>query len=146
VVEVFGLRNPFGREEIGGKMEKGSVSSHTWDVVALLGAYDEVLQRDGKGEVVNVLREWRKWVLGFVYGDGEGSEEGMECEFGCEWDEENGRAVMVDEKGLRRVGRDEYMSEDGGRRRKLREIAEREKGVEGLDWLWEGVCRSWLDE
>ena len=62
------------------------------------------------------------------------------------WVATEGKALRVTNGGLNIQGEKEYMEEEnGGRRRKLLEIVEREKGAEGWDYAWESCCRSWLD-
>ena len=50
---------------------------------------------------------------------------------------------MVDKEGCEVVGREFYMGPDT-RRGKLLALAEEERGEEGADLLWDGVCRRFL--
>lgn len=127
-LQIFDLPNPF---DAGGSLAKDRFATHTWDIVALLGKYDDQL----KPETLEILRNWRDKVLDFVY----------EEEPWIEWDEKNGKALRVSKQGVKVEGVEGYLEEEEGRRRNLTEIAKDEKGEDGLDFLWEGVCRQWLD-
>ena len=56
-LQVFDLGNPFE-----GPLEKGEFATHTWDIVALLGAYEERLSELYKG----VIAGWRDRLLDFI--------------------------------------------------------------------------------
>jgi len=127
--QVFDLKNPFGA---GGPLPKDRFATHTWDIVAFLGCYDELLP----DEMVAVIQEWRDRILRFMC-DGD--------EPWDEWDETDGKALRVDRDGTRVETRESYLSEDCDRRKRLLELASRENGQDGCDFLWEGVCRTWLD-
>ncbi|KAI1609734.1 Alpha/Beta hydrolase protein [Exophiala viscosa] len=129
-LQIFDLKNPFDE---GGALPKNKFATHTWDIVALLGCYDDLMDK----KQVQVIQHWRSRLLDFVYEKDDG--------IWAEWDEQKGTALKVTAEGLHMQGKREYMGEDGGRRKKLLKIAEREKGSEGRDFLWEGVCRKWLD-
>lgn len=128
-LQVFDLENPF---DAGGSLPKDRFATHTWDIVALLGCYDELLTP----ETLEVVQGWRDRMLRFVC---EGDEPWDQ------WDEGDGKALRVSKAGTTVESKKEYMGEDGARRRKVMEIAMREGGDTGADYLWEGVCRTWLD-
>jgi len=87
-------------------------------------------------KMVAVIQEWRDRILRFMC-DGD--------EPWDEWDETDGKALRVDRDGTRVETRESYLSEDCDRRKRLLELASRENGQDGCDFLWEGVCRTWLD-
>jgi len=83
--------------------------------------------------MVAVIQEWRDRIL---------------CDGDEPWDERDetdGKALIVDRDGTRVETRESYLSEDCDRRKRLLELAIRENGQDGCDFLWEGVCRTWLD-
>ena len=122
--QVFELGNPFE-----GPLEKGRFASHTWDVVALLGAYEERLEEG----YVDVIREWRERYIRYIV-DGE-----------APWprfDQGTGQMLIVPNGGgLAAVTTLDHVLAQ--RRGTLLELARRE-GPDGADILWEGVCRRWL--
>lgn len=125
-LQLYDLKNPF---DAGGHLAKDKFATHTWDIVSLLGCYDDLVE-----DKLAVIQDWRDKLLGFIYGDEP-------------WDEydKDGRALRVDHRGIAVETVEGYMGEDHGRRKRLVDLAEREKGVDGRDLLWEGVCRKWLD-
>ncbi|KIV82195.1 hypothetical protein PV11_04322 [Exophiala sideris] len=129
-LQIFDLKNPFNN---GGALPKNEFATHTWDIVALLGRYDELV---GK-KYMDVIQNWRARILDFVYEKDDGVWD--------EWEEQMGKALRVTAEGLQVQDKEKYMAENGGRRKKLLDIAEKEKGKDGRDFLWEGVCRKWLD-
>ncbi len=134
-LQIFDLKNPSNKSNgAGGALPKDQFATHTWDIVSLLGYYDDWLDT----RMLDVVRQWRDRILDFVY---EGDEKSWPA-----WDDTDGKALRVTKEGLRVDGKDQYMNtEDGGRRKKLFEVAQREKRDQGADHLWEGVCRRWLD-
>ena len=124
------MKNPF---DDGGSLPKNEFATHTWDIVALLGKYDELLDE----KKLDTIRRWRDMILKFVYEE--------EDWFWPEWSKEEGTALRVGEVALDVLKKEDYMEEDGKRRYRLLELAKKEKGEEGWDYLWEGVCRRWLD-
>ncbi|KAJ9635992.1 hypothetical protein H2199_008347 [Coniosporium tulheliwenetii] len=120
---LFDLGNPFD-----GPLEKGKFATHTWDIVALLGAYEDRSSQDYKDHI----RDWRSRITKFVYG---------EKPWG-EWDAKEGKAFIICNDGTRMESNQDYLGET--RRGKLLKIAEKEAGEEGWDLLWEGVCRRFL--
>ena len=81
-----------------------------------------------------MIREFRERVLRYV-ANGE--------EPWPAWTAEEGLALLVDKEGCEVVGREFYMGPDT-RRGKLLTLAEEERGEEGADLLWDGVCRRFL--
>ena len=122
---IFDLRNPFV-----GLLPPRECATHTWDIVALLGSCEDRLDEAYKA----VIREFRERVLRFV-ANGE--------EPWPAWTAEEGLALLVDKEGCEVVGREFYMGPDT-RRGKLLALAEEERGEEGADLLWDGVCRRFL--
>ncbi|KAL8689088.1 MAG: hypothetical protein Q9218_005157 [Villophora microphyllina] len=122
--QLFDLPNPFE-----GYLPPERYTTHSWDIVALLGAYDGRLSM----EYLNVIKQWRSTIIEY-------------CVSGKEpW------ATYQDEKGM-------YVGKDGlelkalktipgaERRQRLGEIANDVHADKGLDLLWESVCRRWLDK
>lgn len=122
---LFDLGNPFE-----GHLPAGQYATHTWDIVALLGTCEERLD----GGYRSVIGDLRARVLRYV----SSGEEPWDA-----WTEEEGKALIVGKGGVRVVGREEYMGKET-RRGKLLALAEREKGEDGADLLWHGVCRRFL--
>lgn len=122
--QLFDLGNPFP-----GPLEQNKFASHTWDIVALLGAYEDRLPED----YVKKIREWRARYIRYIV-DGEAP--WMKFEKG-------GKEAMfvVPNHGLAEETKLESVLE--GRLQKLLDLAEEEK-PDGADTLWEGVCRRWL--
>lgn len=128
-LQIFDLKNPF---KAGGYLTEGDFATHTWDIVSLLGNYDDML---GK-EMLDKIRQWRDRLLDFVY------ETGSDWP---EWKDVDGYALKVTKNGLQILKQEQYMDEDSQRRRKLLALAERTREKQGWDYFWEGVCRKWLD-
>jgi carboxylesterase type B len=128
--QLFDLKNPFDE---GGSLPKDKYATHTWDIVSLLGRYDDELKKMG---TMKPVEEWRDRVIKFICTDSVPWDE---------WEEKKGYALRVDRDGVSVEAEEGYLGEDEGRRRKLLAIAEREMRVDGKDFLWEGVCRTWLD-
>jgi carboxylesterase type B len=122
---IFDLRNPFV-----GLLPVRECATHTWDIIALLGACEDRLDDQYKG----VIRDFRAKVLRYV-ANGE--------EPWPAWTAEEGLAMLVDKEGCEVVGKDFYMGKDT-RRGKLLAFAEAEGGEGGADLLWDGVCRRFL--
>lgn len=120
---LFDLGNPFD-----GPLEQGKFATHTWDIVALLGAYEDRLNQDYKMHI----RDWRSKIVDFVYGQ----------QPWAKWDTKEGKAFVISNDGTQMEGNRDYL--EGIRRGRLLKIAEKEVGEEGWDLLWEGVCRRFL--
>ncbi|KAK4626895.1 Cholinesterase [Fulvia fulva] len=104
-------------------------STHTWDIVALLGAYDERLSEDYD----SVVEECRSKIIGY-------------CVTGQEpWSAvQDSEAMSVSKSGLNVVDVNSLPSSE--RKRELDRIASAAKGDSGHDLLWEGVYRRCLDQ
>jgi carboxylesterase type B len=123
-LQIFDLGNPFE-----GLLEQHEFATHTWDIVALLGAYEDRLS----ARYVKVIRAWREKTIKFIVDD-DAPVDGFD----------RGRhALLVDIDGVREAKEHELPGAE--RRSRLWQLAESEKGAEGPDFLWEGVCRRWLD-
>lgn len=89
-----------------------------------------------------VIREWRQRIIGFVC-DGHEEYEPWEA-----WDGnggEGGKIIVVGDDAFGIRSREWYLG-PGTRWARLIGIAESERGSEGdCDFLWEEVCRKWLD-
>ncbi len=84
--QIFDLPNPF---DAGGSLPKDRFATHTWDIVALLGCYDDVLEEG----MLEMIQGWRDRILRFVCED---EEEGEPWD---QWDEEDGEALVVGRGG-----------------------------------------------
>ncbi|KAK5123122.1 hypothetical protein LTR85_003320 [Meristemomyces frigidus] len=124
---LFDLGNPFN-----GPLPSKQYATHTWDIVALLGAYEHTLDEIYRASI----RAFRDKIISYVTS-------GQAPWLG--WTEEKGTALIVDQKGPRVVGKDVYMGHDT-RRGQLLALAEKEAGQDGCDVLWSDVCRRFLME
>lgn len=124
-LQIFDLGNPFQ-----GLLTEEEYASHTWDIVALLGCYDERLS----AQYVKVVRDWRNKVLEYV-NDGTAI---------CEDFRKARKALLVEKEGVSATTMDNLPGAE--RRARLWRLADAEKPEGGLDFLWEGLCRRWLDE
>jgi carboxylesterase type B len=122
--QLFDLGNPFP-----GPLEQKKFASHTWDVVALLGAYEDRLPKD----YVEKIREWRARYIGYVV---DGKAPWAKFEIG-----NKGSMLVVPNDGPAKETTLESVLK--GRVERLVELAN-EEGPDGADTLWEGVCRRWL--
>lgn len=120
--QYYDLGNPFE-----GMLTREKYATHTWDIVSLLGAYDDRLSP----EYMEVIRGWRTMIVDYAtsgkfptptYHDGEG--------------------LRVNKGGM---STDTMENIIGERRRKLYAIAQDEAGEDGCDFLWEKVCRRFLN-
>lgn len=123
-LQLFGLGNPFD-----GPLPKKEYATHTWDIVALLGAYEDQLEEGTK----DVIRSWRAKFIDFAVGKDPWDQ----------WTPKEGRALVVRNEGATVQKSNDYVGPKS-RRGRLLEIARREGGDEGWDLLWEGVCRRFL--
>ncbi|KAK5943654.1 hypothetical protein PMZ80_004662 [Knufia obscura] len=124
-LQIFDLGNPFE-----GMLTQEEYASHTWDIVALLGAYEDRLSE----QYAKVIRDWRTRAIDYVT-DGKAI---------CDDFRGTQTGLLVDKEGVKT--RDMNGLPGAERRARLWRFAEAEKGEEGLDFLWEGVCRRWLDQ
>lgn len=106
---------------------------HTWDIVALLGAYED--RPELSGEAREIVRDWRQRVLNYVV-SGQPPWPA--------WTSDDGLALVVGSQGCT-VQRFEEYAGPGTRRGRLLALAER-LGEDGRDVLWEQVCRRFLME
>lgn len=120
--QFFDLPNPFE-----GYLPSGQYTTHSWDIVALLGAYDDRLSE----QYTSVISAWRKKIIEY-------------CNTGrAPWLEyKDGSGMLVTHNGLDVQSLEKL---NGERRDRLDAIAREEAGEHGHDLLWEGVCRRWLD-
>ena len=123
---IFDLGNPFP----DGPLPPKQYATHTWDIVALLGAYEDRLDHEYK----KVVEELRGKIIEYSVKGGSPWPA---------WTIEKGEALIVDRNGLRIVEKGEYMGLDT-KRGKLLALAEREAGEEGCDLFWIDVCRRFL--
>ncbi|KAH0293742.1 alpha/beta-hydrolase, partial [Aureobasidium sp. EXF-3399] len=122
--QLFDLGNPFP-----GPLEQKRFASHTWDIVALLGAYEDRLSID----YAEKIREWRARYIKYIV-DGEApwarfKKGGKESMF-----------VVPNEGPAKELTLESVLE---GRLKDLLDLA-KEEGSDGADKLWEGVCRRWL--
>lgn len=136
-LQLFELGNPFE-----GPLEKEKYATHTWDIVALLGAYEAKLSPSYQ----QVIRQWREKIIAFVTGgaDAAGLQGWEPARVSCGNDRE--KALMIASKadgGVQYVDGAAYIGPDTRRGRLLR-IAEDIHAVDGADVLWNDVCRRFL--
>ncbi|KAL9118840.1 MAG: hypothetical protein Q9187_004604 [Circinaria calcarea] len=122
-LQLFDLGNPFE-----GPLPSEKFATHTWDIVSLLGAYEDRLSADYKV----VIQQWRDRVIDYIV-SGKGP--------WVQWTADNRAALVVSNGGVSEREENEYM---GNRRQKVLAFAEDEGGERGCDLLWEGVCRRFL--
>ena len=123
---IFDLGNPFDDGPLPPKM----YATHTWDIVSLLGAYEDRLDEEYQA----VIRELRERIIQYTVAG--------KAPWPA-WSEAGGEALAVERTGLRLLGKDDYMG-PSSRRGKLLALAEKEDGEAGCDLLWSGVCRRFL--
>lgn len=124
--QLFDLGNPFK-----GLLPQGEYASHTWDIVALLGAYED----RQTAQYWEIIQKWRKLILEFV------TDGSAPCD---DFRTTPLRGLLVDKNGVKVVP--EQRMPGAARRLRLWQLAWAEKGDDGLDFLWEGLCRRWLDQ
>lgn len=128
VLQLFDLGNPFE-----GPITPGQFATHTWDVVALLGAYEHRLDPDVK----KVVQGWRDRIIDYVCTGGETA--GLP-----EWTEgSKGEMVVVNSQGWEIKPTEEVYGK-GTRRGEVLRIAKGLNEVWGQDILWNDVCRRFL--
>ncbi|KAK3669772.1 hypothetical protein LTR78_010345 [Recurvomyces mirabilis] len=115
---LFDLGNPFD-----GPLPVCQYTTHTWDIVSLLGAYEDRLDDRYK----EVISNFRDKILRYAI-DGTPPWD--------VWDPDKGYALLVNAGGVRVVGKDEYMAPDS-RRGRLFSLADRVDGDLGCDILWD---------
>lgn len=120
---LFDIGNPFTR-----LLEKGSFATHTWDIVSLLGAYDDMLPEDCRYGI----RQWREAVLAYCY-SGKLP--------GDTWRPDS-QSLLVFQKGGYESLHHEHLTQS--KQERLLRFAEQEGGESGYDLLWEDVVRFFL--
>jgi len=155
--QLFATGNPFQ-----GPLPPGKYASHTFDIVALLGAHDSRIKKieqdakDPQYKPFTTLLQWRERILTYA-ATGEAP--------WTEWESDSfdagglvvgkngggggdktkkGVAMVVGNEGMEEQDEDVYLDEDEARRRKLFELAQKCDAEKGWDTLWEGVCRRFL--
>lgn len=120
---LFDIANPFTQ-----LIEKERFAAHTWDIVSLLGAYDDLLPEDYRRGV----SEWRRMVLAY-------------CHTGkppCGvWQPTSKSALLIGKDGVKCLNH-KLLSESQAHR--VLQFAEDEAGDSGLDLIWERVLRFFL--
>ena len=127
ILQMFDLGNPFE-----GLLPVDQYATHTWDVVALLGAFEPRLQASQR----DIIRDWRSKIIDFVHS-------GSQAAGLPEWQSDDGKALLIDDRGCRAVSNTEVYGEET-RRGKVRKIAKEVDEVWGEDILWNDVCRRFL--
>ena len=120
---LFDIGNPFTE-----LLEKGRFATHTWDIVSLLGGYDNVVPEDCR----HVISRWRSTILTYCH-TGE-----LQCD---PWRRTSQSALIVGKDGIKSLNHD-LLTES--RAQRLLQFAEQEGGERGLDLLWEDVIRFFL--
>ncbi|KAI4193596.1 MAG: hypothetical protein LQ346_003875 [Caloplaca aetnensis] len=120
---LFDIGNPFST-----LLEKGRFATHTWDVVSLLGAYDDQLPQEFRAGIF----EWRQAILGYC-GTGEIP--------GDIWRPTTRSTLAFRKDGTERLTQQQLAHTTPER---ALQLAEREGGERGLDLLWEDVIRFFL--
>ncbi|KAL8684244.1 MAG: hypothetical protein Q9224_006494, partial [Gallowayella concinna] len=120
---LFDIGNPFST-----LLETGRFATHTWDVVSLLGAYDNQLPQDYQHGVL----EWRQAILIYCYTGN----------FPSGTSRPKSKSMLVFRKtGVERLNQDQLAQIQPER---ALQVAEQEGGDHGLDLLWEDVIRFFL--
>jgi len=120
--QAFDLGNPFE-----GYLAKERFASHTWDIVALLGAYEDKLSEQYR----KIVQEWRYKLIAYV-ATGVAPWQPWQIQ---------GVGLQVGNDGVVERSANDILGE---RRAKLMAYAEKERGKDGCDYLWQSVCRRWL--
>ena len=120
LLQIFDLGNP-----LEGMLTPGEFASHRWDITAFLGAHEDRLS----DRYVKIIQDWRKRLLDFIVsGNLPSADYGM----------------VVDKAGVTLMSESSFL-QDYPRLGRLRRLGEAERGEGGVDFLWEGFCRRWLD-
>lgn len=136
-LQLFELGNPFE-----GPLEKEKYATHTWDIVALLGAYEDKLSSSYQ----QVIRQWRAKIIAFVTrgADAAGLQEWTPAKDSSGNNREKALVIASKEDGgVHYVDGLAYIGPDTRRGRLLR-IAKDIHEVDGADVLWNDVCRRFL--
>ncbi|KAL8819078.1 MAG: hypothetical protein Q9223_002414 [Gallowayella weberi] len=120
---LFDIGNPFST-----LLEKGRFATHTWDIVSLLGAYDNQLPQDYQYGIL----EWRQAILTYCHTGN----------FPCITSRPRYKSLLVFRKtGVECLNQEQLAQTQPER---ALQFAEREGGEYGLDLLWENVLRFFL--
>ncbi|KAL9589866.1 MAG: hypothetical protein Q9203_001321 [Teloschistes exilis] len=120
---LFDIGNPFAE-----LLEKGRFATHTWDIVSLLGGYNDLVPED----LSKSISEWRQMILNYCH-TGQ-----LPCET---WRPLSQSAMLVRKDGIQHL---DHTLLAQFRAQKLLQFAEREGGEGGCDLLWEKVIRFFL--
>ena len=120
---LFDIGNPFSEE-----LEKGRFATHTWDIVSLLGAYDDQLPV----ECLHGISEWRRLIVGYCYTGRLPWES---------WKPTSQSASLIQKDGIKHLDHKQLAN---SRAQRLLQLAEQEGGDYGFDLLWENVIRFFL--
>jgi carboxylesterase type B len=135
-LQLFELGNPFD-----GPLEKEKYATHTWDIVALLGAFEDKLSPAYQ----RIVTTWRKKVIAFIVGGGDAA--GLQEWRASQDGNRNGEKALVvaseEDGGVHYVDGEAYLGEET-RRGRLLCIAREIHPVDGADVLWNDVCRRFL--
>ena len=132
-LQFWRLVNPFPGSFHSDSLEPGRYANHTYDIVALFGAFEDRLDEAQRC----VVQKWRTRIIEFIHFGGQSSS--------CwqEWTEEEGTATVVDLRGTRTVAKGEYLGPKT-RLGKLLKLGEQLHPVEGLDRIFSEVVRPYL--
>lgn len=120
---IYDIPNPFR-----GTLPQGHFATHTWDIVSLLGAYDDQLP----GHYREAISEWRNSVISYCYS-------GI---IGCKpWHVRHKSALRVSMDGVRALSGERLAK---SRAEQLVKLAREDGGDQGFDKLWEDVVRFYL--
>lgn len=111
---IFDIGNPFP-----GLLQQGCFATHTWDIVSLLGAYDELMSDEFRYSIA----EWRRTILEYCYTG----------ELSCgTWYRASQSALLVQKNGIKCL---DHTTLTESRAQKLLLLTEEEGGEHGFDIL-----------
>lgn len=120
---LFDIGNPF--TEV---LDKGRFATHTWDIVSLLGAYDDIVPESCRPGI----SAWRKMIMHYCHTG----------ELSCDpWRPTTQSGLLIQKHGIEHLDHKTLME---SRAHRLLQFAERERGERGFDFLWEDVVRFFL--
>ncbi|PIA94522.1 Para-nitrobenzyl esterase [Cercospora beticola] len=120
----FDIPNPWP-----GPLPQNQCASHTWDVVSLLGPYEDQLpveMREG-------VSAWRHLIIGYCHGEPPGKS----------WSPKERFIQRVGSRGLEQLGPLEVQALPA---EKLLGLAHKEGGEQGFDHMWHNTVRFYLDK
>ncbi|KAL8870765.1 MAG: hypothetical protein Q9174_003262 [Haloplaca sp. 1 TL-2023] len=120
---LYDIGNPFTQ-----LLEAGRFATHTWDIVSLLGAYDDMVPT----ECQRGVSEWRKAILAYCY-TGQ-----PPCK---PWQPSAQSLVVFGNNGPECLSHEQISQ---SRQERLLRFAEQEGRESGCDLLWEQVIRFFL--